>query len=206
MSLYELLRKPLLASQSPNLDLPSPSSPRPSSSSSGGSAAISSNYSSPSSPVRPSRSSPPATLLGGLIISPNDEVNYKVDRQGNTFISKWKVNVEQDEDQLARSGERFLNRSRDSVTNRERLMEEIGFNKGLIYLEECRARGFDPGHTEYTILQRWDAVLSWIKLNRSRSTMSMSNYDDCVLNIQMHNANVRRLNPQFYNEILAIPN
>ena len=39
-------------------------------------------------------------------------------------------------------------------------MEEMIFNKGLIYLEECRALGFYPGHTQSTILQRRDAVLS----------------------------------------------
>lgn len=59
---------------------------------------------------------------------------------------------------LTTSSEEFLNKSGKSVTTRESLREYVTLYKGLIYIEECKARGIDPGHTERTLTERQDAI------------------------------------------------
>lgn len=59
---------------------------------------------------------------------------------------------------LATSSEEFLNKSGKSVTTRESLKEYVTLYKGLIYMEECKARGINPRHTESTLVERKDAI------------------------------------------------
>ena len=207
INLYDLLHKPLLASQCTDSGISSPSStPRPSSSSSAP-ATFSSSSPGPSSPIRPSSSSSaPASMAGWSIPSAKDNnLNYSVDAEGQTLISCWRINLDKTEEMLATSSEEFLNKSGKSVTTRESLKEYVTLYKGLIYMEECKARGFNPGHTENTLVERKDAIQAWHELSRFRYRMSMSEYNTCVAVIEQHNANVNRLSPDFYNEILTIP-
>jgi len=107
INLYDLLHKPLLASQSTDSGISFPSSPPRPSSSSSAPATFSSSSPGPSSPIRPSSSSSaPASMAGWSIPSANDNnLNYSVDAEGQTLISCWRRNLDKTENILATSSQ-----------------------------------------------------------------------------------------------------
>lgn len=220
LSLYDIIHKPLLVSQSTDSGISySPSPPRPSSSSSAptpysssfpGTDSTSSGPSSSSgssSPTRPtSSSSAPASMAGWSTPGANENnLIYSVDAEGKTLISCWKRNLDAINRIMDTSTEEYLNRSSNSITTRESLREFRILYEALIHVEECKARGIDPKHTESTLEARREAIQAWHELNRFRYRMSPSNYKNCVECIEQHNANIRYLRPNFCNEILDIP-